>query len=165
MVDKRQIRSINVGELALSSCALTRDEKSIVVGSWDNNVYIYSIDFGRILDTVSGHDDAVSSIVVRGERLITGGWDSMVRVVECPISGGGMKKSTRGFEVAEHEAEVKCLDVSGDQSLVVSGGMDGTQKKIFYGWGEEGGRMGKSVFKVCFRVCFRVFLTLFVVQI
>jgi len=38
--EKKQIRSINVGELALSSCALSLDGKSIFVGSWDNNTCV-----------------------------------------------------------------------------------------------------------------------------
>lgn len=125
LADKRQVRSINVGELALSSCALSNDGKAIAVGSWDNSVYIYSIDYGRILDTVTGHDDAVSAIRLRDNMLATASWDATIKIWDCPISSGDLRKSTRSFEIAEHEAEVKCLDVSHDHALIASGGMDG----------------------------------------
>ena len=75
-----QVRSINVSELALSACALSSDGKSIIIGSWDNNVYVYSIEYGRVLDTLAGHDDAVSSLQLKGTTLVTCSWDSTIKV-------------------------------------------------------------------------------------
>lgn len=40
ITERRQLRSISVSDLALSSCELAIDEKTVVVGSWDNNMYI-----------------------------------------------------------------------------------------------------------------------------
>jgi hypothetical protein len=37
---KKQIRSTNLGDLALSCCAISPNEKAIIVGSWDNNMYV-----------------------------------------------------------------------------------------------------------------------------
>jgi factor associated with neutral sphingomyelinase activation len=51
----RQIRSIKISQLALSSCALTADEKNVLIGSWDNHVYIYNVDYSRVTDTVYAH--------------------------------------------------------------------------------------------------------------
>ena len=36
--EKRQLRSVNVSELALSAIALSKDGRSVFVSSWDNNV-------------------------------------------------------------------------------------------------------------------------------
>jgi hypothetical protein len=68
--------------LALSSCALSSDGKSIIIGSWDNHVYVYSIEYGRVLDTLAGHDDAVSSLQLKGSTLVTCSWDSTLKVVD-----------------------------------------------------------------------------------
>jgi WD40 repeat protein len=108
--EKRQLRSVNVCELALSALALSRDGRSVFVSSWDNNVYdsphphwhphdvparcscperpcgvawrryVYNVDYGRILDTLSGHDDAVSSLRLRDSTLVTASWDSTIKV-------------------------------------------------------------------------------------
>jgi len=121
--DKRQLRSVNVSELALSACALSKDGRSVFVSSWDNNVsvparrptarptahadvctgpfvraslycpctrYVYNVDYGRILDTLSGHDDAISCIRLRESTLVTASWDSTIKV--CPLGVGRRRR-------------------------------------------------------------------------
>jgi factor associated with neutral sphingomyelinase activation len=56
------------------------DEKAIVAGSWDNNVYMYSIESGRVLDTLAAHDDAVSCLGLKNDVVVTGSWDATVKV-------------------------------------------------------------------------------------
>ena len=119
--DKRQLRSVNVSELALSACALSKDGRSVFVSSWDNNVYVptrfkrrqtaqadvrpwpficavmyctciryvYNVDYGRILDTLSGHDDAISCIRLRDSTLVTASWDSTIKVFTLGLDGCG----------------------------------------------------------------------------
>jgi len=79
--ERRQLRSVNISDLALSSCFLTQDEKFAIVGSWDNNLYIYSVDYGRIMDGIAIHDDAISCLSLIGNLLLTGSWDASVK--EC----------------------------------------------------------------------------------
>ena len=70
-----------VGELALSSCACTDDGRAVAVGSWDNCIYFYSIECGMPRDGgVAAHDDAVSSLSLRGDKMLSGSWDSTVKV-------------------------------------------------------------------------------------
>lgn len=38
--EKRQLRSVNLCGLALSACQLAPEEKNIIIGSWDNNMYL-----------------------------------------------------------------------------------------------------------------------------
>jgi len=70
----------------------------VLISSWDNNVYAefiyreptltgpntprytYSIDYGRIQDTLYAHDDAVSCIAMQGDTVVTASWDSTVKV-------------------------------------------------------------------------------------
>lgn len=51
---QEQLHSVNLCDLALSCCAPLPDDKTLVVGSWDNNVYFYSVEFGRVMDTLQG---------------------------------------------------------------------------------------------------------------
>lgn len=43
MPSASQVRMAALSDMALSSAAFTQDSKSVVVGSWDNNVYLYSV--------------------------------------------------------------------------------------------------------------------------
>lgn len=36
--EKRQVRSVTLSSMALSSCIIMPDDKSLIIGSWDNNV-------------------------------------------------------------------------------------------------------------------------------
>lgn len=40
LAKKKQIRSMKVSQLSLSSCALSPDEKSLFIGSWDNKMCV-----------------------------------------------------------------------------------------------------------------------------
>jgi factor associated with neutral sphingomyelinase activation len=119
----RQLRSINVSELALSACVLTPDEKRLLIASWDNNVYLYSAEHGRVLDTLAAHDDAVSCLAMRGESLVTGSWDSTVKL--WSVRPAGIAKAPLA-DFIDNETEVRAIDISPDGRLVVSGAADGT---------------------------------------
>ena len=41
---------------------------------------MYSVDYGRVSETIAAHDDAVSCLCLRGENLLSGSWDSTVKV-------------------------------------------------------------------------------------
>lgn len=142
--EKKQLRSVNICELALSSCQLTPDEKAIVAGSWDNNLYMYSIDYGRVKDTVAAHDDAVSCLCLRNDVVVTGSWDATVKVTYSLSSFGVnyhshlFSKKTWGYSSSglskmpltdfDFEAEVHCIDAAQQGNIAVSGAADG----IFY---------------------------------
>jgi factor associated with neutral sphingomyelinase activation len=36
--EKRQVRSVTLSSMALSSCIIMPDDKSLIIGSWDNNM-------------------------------------------------------------------------------------------------------------------------------
>ena len=44
--------------------------------------YIYSLEFGRTLQTLESHDDAVSGLCLHDNLLVSSSWDSMVKVRE-----------------------------------------------------------------------------------
>lgn len=100
------------------------------VGSWDNNVYWYSIEFGRVMATLDAHDDAVSQVALFGDRLITASWDSTVKVWDyaaaaSELSSAVCKRRTDDCVLVELDgvdSEIKCMDVHTDRELLVVGG-------------------------------------------
>ncbi|MEQ2283404.1 hypothetical protein AMECASPLE_010856 [Ameca splendens] len=121
-------RSISFSNMALSSCLMLADGKTVVCSSWDNNVYFYSIPYGRRQDTLMGHDDAVSEISWFDDRLYTASWDSTVKVWRCSSNNQSSHKRSK-FELLaelEHDAGVNTVSLNAAGTLLVSGCKDGT---------------------------------------
>ncbi|XP_051757272.1 protein FAN isoform X2 [Ctenopharyngodon idella] len=121
-------RSVSFSNMALSSCLMLPDDEIVVCSSWDNNVYFYSIAYGRRQDTLMGHDDAVSHICWRDDKLYTASWDSTVKIWKCVAADISSNKRTR-FELLaeyEHEAGVNTLDLSPAGTLLATGTKEGT---------------------------------------
>jgi len=124
--EQRQLRSVNMSLMALSSCEVLEDNKTIVVGSWDNKVYFYSIEYGRVLDTLHCHDDAVSCVRWKASKLFTASWDSTVKVWEMDFSNASSGIPTPDFVgQLDHEEGVTSLDIDDDCSIMVTGAKDG----------------------------------------
>nr|XP_020480680.1 protein FAN [Monopterus albus] len=121
-------RSMSFSNMALSSCLILGDGKTVVCSSWDNNVYFYSIPYGRRQDTLMGHDDAVSEMCWFDDRLYTASWDSMVKVWQCATDGSSSHKGSQFQLLAEleHDAGVNAVGLNSVGGLLVSGCKDGT---------------------------------------
>ncbi|KAF3703343.1 Protein FAN Factor associated with neutral sphingomyelinase activation [Channa argus] len=120
-------RSMSFSNMPLSSCLMLPDGKTVVCSSWDNNVYFYSIPYGRRQDTLMGHDDAVSEICWFNERLYTASWDSTVKVWQCASDGSSSNKRSPFQLLAEleHDAGVNTIGLNPVGTLLVSGCKDG----------------------------------------
>ncbi|KAK7881271.1 hypothetical protein WMY93_029680 [Mugilogobius chulae] len=119
-------RSMSFSNMALSSCLMLADGKTVVCSSWDNNVYFYSVPFGRRQDTLMGHDDAVSAIRWFDDRLYTASWDSTVKVWHCASENAHKRSQFELLAELEHDAGVNSINLSGAGTLLVSGCKDGT---------------------------------------
>ncbi|XP_068670039.1 protein FAN-like isoform X4 [Montipora foliosa] len=125
--NKKQLRGINLSSMALSSCAIMPDSKTIIVGSWDNKIYIYSVEYGRVVDTKSGHDDAISCLSWNDGILVTASWDSTVKVWKFfPEPDGRKPTPPEILAELEHDTEVNSVDLDPTNTLVVTGTMDGS---------------------------------------
>jgi len=120
LVNNKQMRSMKISQLNLSSCGLSADEKRVYIGSWDNYISVYSVDYSRIIDSVYAHDDAVSCMDVNDDLLVTGSWDSTVKLWKATPTGLEPQQ-----DLVDHEAEVRCVQITKDKNLVVSGASDG----------------------------------------
>ena len=124
-----QRRSIRLSSLSLSSCCEITVENNkvpvVVAGSWDNNIYVYSVEMGLMIQQLNdAHDDAVSCLTTNesnGKYICSGSWDSTVKIWELISSG---INTTPIYTAYDHDAEVNCVAMYGN--LFVSGGNDGT---------------------------------------
>nr|XP_057915488.1 protein FAN [Doryrhamphus excisus] len=120
-------RSVSFSNMALSSCLMLADSEIVACSSWDNNVYFYSIPYGRRQDTLMGHDDAVSEVCWSNDKLYTASWDSTVKVWRCDPRTLCAHKRSR-FELLaelEHDSGVNAIGLSPTGRLLVSGCKDG----------------------------------------
>ncbi|KAJ7338856.1 hypothetical protein JRQ81_012758 [Phrynocephalus forsythii] len=120
-------RSISFSNMALSSCLILPGDTTVVCSSWDNNIYFYSIAFGRQQDVLIGHDDAVSKICWHNDRLYSASWDSTVKVWRCiPSEVLGSKKRFELLAELEHDVSVNTINLNGAYTLLASGTKEGT---------------------------------------
>ncbi|XP_069477194.1 protein FAN isoform X2 [Ambystoma mexicanum] len=121
-------RSISFSNMALSSCLILPEDSTAICSSWDNNVYFYSIAFGRRHDTLMGHDDAVSKICWHEDRLYTASWDSTVKIWSCKPStvSAAKRNDFHLFAELEHDASVNSMNLNCGASLLVSGTKEGS---------------------------------------
>jgi factor associated with neutral sphingomyelinase activation len=118
----KQLRSNNISQLALSSCALSKDQKFVAIGSWDNNIYLYSNDYGRVITTVPAHDDTVSCLTLRDNLLVSGSWDTSMKV--WSISPSGISQDPL-MELSCLDSTVRAVHLNMDMNLALCGSDDG----------------------------------------
>lgn len=140
VTDGIQLRSTKLGSLPLSSLALAKSMDAypiVLAGSFDNCIYVYSVDYGRALAKVRVHDDTVSCLQIMEsscQQMVTASWDATVKIWTMDEGRGswattlGSSKNTRNasVEFVEHDGAVLCLDVGYQNNILVSGSEDGS---------------------------------------
>lgn len=122
--EKRQLRSINVYNMALSSCSLMEDDRTVIVGSWDNYIYLYNVEYGKLLATTMAHDDSVTDVCFNNGILVTASMDSTAKVWFYG-SGEGVRPAFNLSAELDHDASVCCLSLNEKNSLLVTGTFTG----------------------------------------
>lgn len=122
--EQRQLRSVNLSSMALSSCVVLPNNKTIIIGSWDNNVYSYSIEYGHVQDTLPAHDDAVSCMLWREKVLYTASWDGTVKMWQLDPDQRTVSHADYLGQL-DHEDGVTCLDTCAPARQLVTGTEDG----------------------------------------
>jgi hypothetical protein len=118
----KQLRSNNISKLALSSCALSRDQKYVAIGSWDNNIYLYSNDYGRVVTTIQAHDDTVSCLALRDSTLVSGSWDTSMKIWSLLPTGISPDPI---MELSCLDSAVRAVHLNMESSLALCGSEDG----------------------------------------
>ncbi|DBA00114.1 TPA: hypothetical protein N0F65_000405 [Lagenidium giganteum] len=113
--------------LALSCCDVSSDEKHVFIGSWDNCLYMYSVECGRVIDQVTAHDDGLSAVRVVDDRIVTTSWDGSLKVWHYASSGITVAPLSTFMECEE---SIVGLDVSDDGSCAVAATQNGVLHMI-----------------------------------
>jgi hypothetical protein len=116
-------RRVRLSKLALSCVAECPLGEDVIVGSWDNALYRYSVATGRVRTRIeNAHEDSVTCCYMStkgsGKYLVSGGSDAAIK-----IWSNETYESLCGFY--EHEAPITCAMMSEDERLVLSGDRQG----------------------------------------
>jgi len=126
--DQMQIHQASIGDMALSAVIPLEDGETFIVASWDNNVYWYNTAYGRVENTLSAHEDAVSQLIRHEDVLITSSWDSTVKVWNYNDAASGSKRFAEDCLIAELDeldGEVHCLSLHAGRGLIAAAGSEG----------------------------------------
>ncbi|XP_055712344.1 protein FAN-like [Phlebotomus papatasi] len=111
---QKQLRSVRVTSMPISSCIKLPGANVVVLGSWDNTIMSYDLDYGRTINKIAAHDDAVSCLVYIDSLglVVSGSWDCSVKIWK-----GFSSDSSSSFRMSESmkaylslEDKVGCLD-------------------------------------------------------
>ena len=135
-VPAQAVRVTTVSPLTLSCCALGSTSAggvadagsvlgaSIVVGSWDHSIYLYSPVFGRVTSTVLAHEDAVSCVATAASasgwgnaRVLSGSWDAQVKLWTCGADEFVVESEQL---VCEHDVEVSSVAIAPTRAMTSS---------------------------------------------
>ncbi|XP_068236758.1 protein FAN-like [Palaemon carinicauda] len=97
-----QIRSLRIGSLATASCLHIPGTDTVLIGSWDNVVYRYSLQYSHVDPFVEAHNDAISCMEWRDNILVTGSWDCTVKVWKLEGGADGMLRRKEKDSVSKY---------------------------------------------------------------
>lgn len=126
-----QVRSVRVGSMAASCCQHVPDTKTVLLGSWDNNVYRYSLEYGQVSLLLRAHSDAISCLQWRDGTLVTGSLDCTARVWNLEVSAGSevamtaVSASQNILGEMDHDSPVLSLALHPTGSLLATGTEEG----------------------------------------
>ena len=132
--EKQVLRSITVSTMTISTLLPLPNNKTILLGSKDNNLCAYSIEYSRTSDYLPVHSDAISCMDWRAGVLATGSWDSSVKLWQCSeVNGYKVRLEKDLLATLEHTSQVTCLHLCSDNSqLVVGKGLMDTDELFIF---------------------------------
>nr|CAH7741761.1 unnamed protein product [Callosobruchus chinensis] len=127
LVQNKQIRSANIGNLPLSSCIQLPNVNVLVVASWDNEISLYDMDYGRVRESVLAHEDAITCLGFSEKTniLVSGSADCSVKVWKGLNSNGVIKPIQCLQKQIDHNSQVNCLSFNHDRNHLAVGTQDG----------------------------------------
>ena len=103
-------------DAAVTAVALSADAKQLLAGGANGTLKQFNVADGAEIRALSGHQGAVSAMIVRGTTLISGSADKSVRLWN--LSNGA------AIRAVDHGAAVSALGASANGQLIATGGAD-----------------------------------------
>ncbi|KAG5896999.1 hypothetical protein JTB14_010751 [Gonioctena quinquepunctata] len=128
----KQVRSASIGNMPLSSCIQLPNINKLVIASWDNQISLYDLDYGRVTENVLAHEDAITCMCFcfKNNLLISGSGDCTVKIWKGLNSDGVIRPMQCLYKQIDHNSQVNCLSIdSGNGHLAV-----GTEDGDVYIW-------------------------------
>ncbi|KAF7269361.1 hypothetical protein GWI33_017614 [Rhynchophorus ferrugineus] len=123
----RQIRSANIGDMPLSSCIPLSNGCTVIIGSWDNQILFYDLDYGKITTNALAHEDTVTCMAL-GEKspiLVSGSSDCSVKVWRNVSANARDLVIDCLYKHLDHNSAVNCLCFDRDDNHLAVGTEDG----------------------------------------
>ncbi|XP_028128132.1 protein FAN [Diabrotica virgifera virgifera] len=122
----KQIRSANIGNMPLSSCIQLPNTSVLIIASWDNEISLYDLDYGRVVDNVLAHEDAITCLEYGkiSNVIVSGSADCTVKLWKG-LSSNGSVTSIQCQKHIDHNSAVNCLSFNNDNDHLAVGTEDG----------------------------------------
>ena len=114
--------------ISITCCFPLPNNKTILIGSRDHSICVYSIEYGRTYEFNNAHRDVISCIDWQNGLLATGSWDGSVKVWHCTEVNGYVVNADADYFVAalDHTSQVSAVALCPNNSRqLVSGTRDG----------------------------------------
>lgn len=126
MEEMQLMRTVTLDQnLTISCCFPLPNNKSVLIGSWNNSIVTYSIEYGRTYNGLPAHRDAISCMDWNDGILATGSWDASVKIWRCNDIAHQVNLEQDLLATLEHDNQVSAVDLCPDNSQCVSGTRDG----------------------------------------
>ncbi|CAG9854526.1 unnamed protein product [Phyllotreta striolata] len=127
LAQNKQIRSANIGQMPLSSCIQLPNSNVIVIASWDNEISLYDMDYGRVVENVLAHEDAITCMCfdVASNILVSGSGDCTIKIWKGLNNNGCIKPIQCLQKQIDHNSQVNCLSFNSVSNHLAVGTEDG----------------------------------------
>ncbi|CAG9825349.1 unnamed protein product, partial [Phaedon cochleariae] len=127
LAQNKQVRSASIGNMPLSSCIQLPNVNVLVISSWDNEIYLYDLDYGRVTESVLAHEDTITCLCfgVKYNLLVSGSGDCTVKVWKGLNTNGVIKPIQCLHKLIDHNSQVNCLNFDNDNRFLAVGTEDG----------------------------------------
>lgn len=85
--------------------------------------YIYSLDYGKIFETLEGHNDSVNRVCLYKDTLLSASSDQSIKIWKCYSNGSF--SSVPEIEFEDHDSPIVCANFDVTGQVIVSGSKNG----------------------------------------
>jgi WD40 repeat protein len=113
------VRSIN-NNSGIFCMAFSPDSKMLATGGFDRLIRLWDIKTGKIVHTLAGHSDRLSSLTfsLNGKTLFSGSWDQTIKAWQ-------LETGEEISSIKVQSGKIQTMAISSNHQTLVSGSDDG----------------------------------------